>query len=137
MRPPTWSSAAYTGSVTPARPATTSAAPSTARPSPRSGLPTDAITWAPARAARGAGDEHPAPRERTEPPERPQRGHTSSGDRRRQAEIKLIGHDRELGGVGRPQLGPPPGVAERDHPGAGRRPGAVPGRRDDHPGGVE
>ena len=51
MRPPTLSSAPCTGMEIPSRPTTTSEAPSAASPSPRSGRPTDATTWAPALAA--------------------------------------------------------------------------------------
>ena len=128
-----------------ARP-TTWSAPSSARPSARAGLPTVAMTRAPAREASWTAKRPTPPdaplistvRPSTDPSPRIARSAVTAGhrQRRRLLEADLVGQNRQLAGVDRAQLRPRARPAERDHPRAGRGPRAVRGRGDHGPGGV-
>ena len=135
------------GPARPSSPTTTWSAPSSARPSARAGLPTVAMTCAPARAANWTAkrptppdaprDQHASAQHRPEPAHRPQRGDPGHRQRRRRAEADLVGQQRRarrrrLRAAARPRARP----AERDHPRTGRRPRAARGRGDHGAGGV-
>ncbi len=91
----------------------------------------------PPDAARCAGDEHPPPHQRAEPPQGPQCRHAGHGYRRREAGIHPLWHDGDFGGFHGPQLGPAARPAEGNHLGADWGPGSVNGRGDDHASRVE